>query len=185
MKKVIWVLIVVAIGGAAYWLFAGDKLQNYYEESEDQDTSPMREEKYKLLVGKRFPSVELVTTDGKESGTFELLKSGGVVLFLEPGCNLCEAMIDKWNGLIEKRTVGADEVVGITFMRPAEAEAYRSGRRMDFSLYCDTMGIFLNNHDVTEFPLQVVVGKSGAIYEHTIDIGRQIFPDQLRNWLQN
>ncbi|MBK7092865.1 MAG: redoxin domain-containing protein [bacterium] len=187
MKKLIIVITVLAVAGMVYWIVGKDKLQNYYEDSDNstpQQTSKTTE-KYRLLIGQRFPTTNLTNTDGHTVSTSELLKGGKVVLFLDPGCNSCEGMISKWVGLVDKRSVSAEEVIGICNMDPVDAALYSQERRMNFRLYCDTARYFWNNHDVTDFPLQLVVGKSGTIHEHTFDVGRQIFPDQLNRWLQN
>lgn len=187
MTKLIIAIAVLAIAGMVYWFVSKDKLENYYEDSDNTSLQqpPSATEKYRLLIGKRFPSTSLVSSDGKLVRTSELVAGGKVILFLDPGCNSCEGMINKWVGLVDRHTVGADEVVGITNMLPADAALYRQERRMNFPLLCDTARYFFNNHEVTDFPLQLVVGRSGTIHEHTYDVGRQIFPDQLNRWLQN
>ncbi len=187
MTKLIIAIAVLALAGMIYWFVSKDKLENYYEDSDNAALQqlPNTTEKYRLLIGKKFPTASLVSSDGKLVSTAELVVAGKVVLFLDPGCNSCEGMINKWIGLIERRTVGADEVLGITNMTPADAALYHQERRMNFPLFCDTARYFFNNHEVTDFPLQLVVGRSGTIHEHTYDVGRQIFPDQLSRWLQN
>lgn len=187
MKKLIILITVLAVAGMVYWIVSKDKLQNYYEDSDNTEPSQIvnTSEKYRLLIGQKFPVADLVSTDGKGINTAELLKSGKVVLFLDPGCNSCEGMISKWVGLVDKRSVSGEEVIGICNMDPVDAALYHQERRMNFRLFCDTARYFMNNHSVTDFPLQLVVGRSGTIHEHTYDVGRQIFPDQLNRWLQN
>ncbi len=187
MKQLIIVITVLAVAGMVYWFVSKDKLQNYYEDTEGVTSQPAPDssEKYRLLIGKKFPTARVVSTEGKSISTSELMTSGKVVLFLDPGCNNCEGMINKWIGLIDRHTVSAEEVVGITNMSPADAALYHQERGMNFRLFCDTARYFMNYHDVTDFPLQLVVGRSGTIHEHTYDVGRQIFPDQLNRWLQN
>lgn len=187
MKKLIIIITVLAVAGMVYWIVAKDKLQNYYEDSDNSAPQLISNttEKYRLLIGQKFPTTNLTNSEGHTVSTSDLLQSGKVVLFLDPGCNSCEAMIGKWVGLIERRSVSPDDVVGICNMNPADAALYHQERRMNFRLFCDTAMYFWNNHSVTDFPLQLVVGKSGTIHEHTYDVGRQIFPDQLNRWLLN
>ena len=187
MTKLIIAIAVLAAAGMVYWFIAKDKLEKYYEDSDNstQQQLPNTTEKYRLLIGKKFPTTQLVDSKGYLVSTTELVASGKVILFLDPGCNSCVGMINKWIDLVERHTVNADEVIGITNMLPADAALYHQELRMNFRLFCDTARYFFNNHEVTDFPLQLVVGRSGTIHEHTFDVGRQIFPDQLNRWLQN
>lgn len=187
MKKLIILMILLGLAGVVYWLVSKDKLQNYYEDAESvvPQRSPVASDKYRLLIGNKFPSAQLVGGDGRVVSTADLLRSGKVVLFVDPGCNSCDGMVAKWIDLVDRHTVSAEEVVAICFMKPEDAESYRNQQRMNFRLFCDTARYFMNNHEVTDFPLQLVVGRSGTIHEHTYDVGRQIFPDQLNRWLQD
>lgn len=185
MKRFICVLIVLALAGAAYWLVSRSKIENYYEESAKLAPVPAPDanDKYRLLVGKPFPDAELIDVKGTKTSSGTLVRSGGVVLFLETSCSNCEAMIEKWKKLVVNGTIARDQIFAICFQGPAEATTYHQHREMNFPLFCDTAGYYMIQHEVHDFPLQLVVGRSGTIFESTYDAKRQVFPDQLKRWL--
>lgn len=187
MKKFIILVSILAAAGIVYWFVSGDKLENYYEEADSSKPSVVQSqsEKYRLLIGKPFPNVELIAADGQRITTAELLSNGKVVLFLDPGCNSCEAMVNKWTALVGKRQVAATDVLAICFLQPDDAAEYHTKHQMNFPIYSDTAQYFIKNHELTDFPLQLVVGKSMTIHEHTYDFQRQVFFDQLERWLKN
>ncbi|MGB5107784.1 MAG: redoxin domain-containing protein [Candidatus Zixiibacteriota bacterium] len=187
MKKIIIFIVILAAAGAVYWLVSGDKLQNYYEEAGNTKTPVVQSqsEKYRLLIGKQFPNVELISNSGQSLTTSELVGDGKVILFLDPGCISCEAMANKWIALIGKHTLDPSRVFAVCFLPPTQAAQYHAERQMNFPLYSDTAQYFVKNHDLTDFPLQLVVGKSMTIHESTYDVQRQVFMDQLERWFKN
>lgn len=176
--------LCIAIAAIAYVLIAPFDSNNHSVTTSKSVSAPVTD-KYPLLIGKPFPEVEMINSNGESVSTHDLLMRGKVVLFLEPGCNGCDGMISKWNDLLNRRVVSSDEIMGITFQPPSEAGQFRAQKNITFPLYLDTCFTFMNRHSVTEFPLMLVVGKSGTIHESTYSISRQIFPDQLRRWLDN
>jgi peroxiredoxin len=185
MLKFLTLLVVLAVAGATYWFVSKDKIESYYEEPAGaaMPAAQPAGEKYPLLIGKVFPDAELLDVNNVKMRSVELVRSGAVVLFLETSCSNCEAMIEKWKNLVAAETITPDEIFGICFQKPAEASAYHHQHVMNFPIYCDTAGYYLVQHEVHDFPLQLVVGRSGMIHESTYDARRQVFPDQLHRWL--
>lgn len=178
-------MIFLALAGVTYWFISKDKIENYYEEPAAAVPAAAQPAaaKYRLLIGKHFPDTELIDVNGARTSSGALARFGCVVLFLETSCSNCEAMIEKWKKLVLNGTIAQDQIFAICFQGPTEAAAYHQDRALNFPVYCDTAGYFWNNHEVHDFPLQLVVGRSGTIHESTYDAQRQVFPDQLNRWL--
>ena len=67
MTKLIIAIAVLAAAGMVYWFVAKDKLENYYEDSDNTTLQqpPNTSEKYRLLIGKKFPNTQLVSSEGE------------------------------------------------------------------------------------------------------------------------
>jgi peroxiredoxin len=140
---------------------------------------------YRLLIGKTFPDVEVIDLESNSLRTTTLVSSGRVVLFLEPTCSFCERMISKWRRQLEDGAVRADEIVAIVPAALETAQAYKRLQGIPFTVYVDTGFVFMTRFQVTDFPLQLVVGRSGTIHDYNFQIERQIFPDQIRRQFAN
>ncbi len=134
---------------------------------------------YRLLIGKPFPNIEILDLDGTPVHTGNLISRGRVIVFLEPTCSYCAQMISKWRSQFEEKRMLAEEVVAIVPAGLETARAYARLQSIPFAVYVDTGFTFMNRYQVTDFPLQLVVGRSGTIHDYNFQIERQIFPDQI------
>ncbi len=135
---------------------------------------------YRLLIGKQFPDIELLDLDGNSLLTSRIFAQGRVILFLEPTCSYCAKMIDRWRDQFEKKLMTPEEVVAIVPASVETARAYKRLQSLPFAVFVDTGFVFMNRFQVTDFPLQLVVGKSGTIHDYNFQVDRQIFADQIR-----
>lgn len=140
----------------------------------------------KLLVGSIFPNLELVSTAPGAIPTSRLYSgNGSIFMFLEPGCPPCESMTKKWQGLIDEGKFPRERVVGISFGEPENLEAYAKHNGLTFPIYSDTAAVFMRDFGVADFPLLVVVGKSGTIrmftYDHRVNFDAAAIQEQLSN----
>ncbi len=136
---------------------------------------------YRLLIGKPFPDVEVLDLEGNSLRTASLTRDGRVIIFLEPTCSYCEKMISKWRLQFEKGSFSDDEVVAIVPAALETARAYKRLQSIPFSVYVDTGFVFMTRFQVTDFPLQLVVGRSRTIHDYNFQIERQIFPEQIHS----
>lgn len=140
----------------------------------------------KLLVGSTFPNLELVSTAPGAIPTARLYSDdGSIFIFLEPGCPPCESMTRKWQGLIDEGKISRERVVGVSFGEPENLAAYAKHNGLTFPIYCDTAAVFMRDFGVGDFPLVVVVGRSGTIrmftYDHRVDFNAAAIQEQLNN----
>ncbi len=136
---------------------------------------------YRLLIGKPFPDVEVLDLEGEPLRTGNLISNGRVIIFLEPTCSYCEKMISKWRSQLESGDFREDEVAAIVPAALETARAYKRLQGIPFSVYVDTGFVFMTRFQVADFPLQLVVGRSGTIHDYNFQIERQIFPDQIHS----
>lgn len=135
---------------------------------------------YRLLIGKQFPTVDVLDLDGNVTTTSQVVGQGRVILFLEPTCSYCAKMIDRWRDQFEKKLMTPEEVAAIVPASVETARAYRRLQSLPFAVFVDTGFVFMNRFQVTDFPLQLVVGRSGTIHDYNFQVDRQIFADQIR-----
>lgn len=135
---------------------------------------------YRLLIGRQFPNIDVLDLDGSVTKTGQVVEHGRVILFLEPTCSYCAKMIDRWRDQFEKKLMAPEEVAAIVPASMETARAYKRLQSLPFTVYVDTGFVFMNRFQVTDFPLQLVVGKSGTIHDYNFQVDRQIFADQIR-----
>lgn len=140
----------------------------------------------KLQVGSAFPDLELITADSGRVRTGDFVRNdGSVFIFMETGCPPCETMTQKWQDLINEGEITRDQVVGISFEAPAHVATYAKKRNLTFPIYADTGMVFLRDYGVMDYPLVVVVGKSGAIKMYTFDARVSFVADELKTQMAN
>ena len=140
----------------------------------------------KLQVGSVFPDLQLMTADSGQVRTGDFVANdGSVFIFMETGCPPCETMTQKWQDLINEGEIARDQVVGISFEAPAHVATYAKKRNLTFPIYADTGKVFLRDYGVTDYPLVVVVGRSGAIKMYTFDARVSFVADELKKQLAN
>jgi len=139
-----------------------------------------------LNTGGAFPDVDLMTPESTLVKTSSLYAgSGSVFLFMELGCPPCATMSEKWQKLIADGTVTPKNVYGVVIEPAHSAEMYRKKNGLAFSIYSDTAMTFIKKYLVTEFPLCVIVGRSGKIHLQTYDPNREITSKELAGYLKD
>lgn len=139
-----------------------------------------------LQVGAAFPDLELMTADSGKVRTGDMIANdGSVFIFMETGCPPCETMTQKWQDLINSGSIAANQVVGVSFEDPQHVQTYAKKRGLTFPIYADTGMVFLRDYGVTDYPLVVVVGKSGAVKMYTFDARVSFVVDELNKQMSN
>src|SRR5690606_35873109 len=93
---------------------------------------------YRLLIGKQFPTVEVLDLDGNVTTTRQVIGQGRVILFLEPTCSYCAKMIDRWRDQFDKKLMTPTEVAAIVPASVETARAYRRLQSLPFAVFVDT-----------------------------------------------
>jgi peroxiredoxin len=138
----------------------------------------------KLRVGTAFPDLPLVDERGMSVTTGAIRgDNGAVFLFMEIGCPPCLEMTEKWMSVITSGEATGVPVYGIAINLPENIHPYRIKRGITFPVYSDTSGVFLNQYDVSSYPTEIVVGKSGSVRYVTFDSREEINLDTLRRQL--
>lgn len=138
----------------------------------------------KLQVGTEFPDLMLMRPDSTMSRTSDFIaRDGSVFLFMQTDCPPCETMTQKWQALINSGDIPREQVLGVTFEPPQHVATYARKHGLTFPIYADTGLVFLKDYGVTEYPLVVVVGKSGKIKMYTFDSRMSFVADELKEQL--
>lgn len=140
----------------------------------------------KLQVGAGFPDLELQAVESKSVRTSDLIKdNGSIFLFLEPGCPPCESMTKKWQAMIDQGEFPREQLIGVSFELPEHLQSYAKHNALTFPIYSDTASVFMRDYGVADFPLLVVVGKSGLVKMYTYDHRVSFDPQELAKQLAN
>lgn len=119
---------------------------------------------YPFSPGDSLPDVALADSAGASVQSSSLMAGAGtIVLFLDPTCDGCIEMSKRWEQAIIDGVVPADRVIGISREAPAVNEHFRAQHALRFPIYQDVASAYLQQHAVTTYPLEVVVGASGKI----------------------
>lgn len=113
--------------------------------------------------GDVFPSFTLLTEWGDSVETDALLARGGVVMFLDLECPPCVDMALKWDRAVNDGVVTIEQVVAITSQNAAAIARFREEAELQIAVYRDPGPAFLENHWITSFPVEVIVGRDGAV----------------------
>jgi peroxiredoxin len=139
----------------------------------------------KLAIGTDFPDVSLFDEAGAPVSSKQVIGGqGAVVLFMELGCPPCKEMSQKWEGAIASGKALGVPLYGVTINLPVSIHPYRIKNKLTFPIYADTLNIFMDNYDVTNYPLEVVVGKSGKVTYTTFNSAEPIDLDKLKEQLE-
>lgn len=176
-------VLVLVIAAAGMYLGMSVKSMQASQDSEFlQNSGPTSQ----LQVGTTFPDLELVTADSGTVRTAEMIAGdGSVFLFMEVGCPPCETMTQKWQELINSGEIAEEQVIGVSFEELKYVQTYAKKRGLTFPIYADTGMVFMRNYGVAEFPLVVVVGKSGDVKMYTYDARVSFDPDELKKQMSN
>ena len=135
--------------------------------------------------GDPLPDVQLADSTGTASTSLGLVaeRGGAVVLFLDPNCEGCLAMAQRWERALADGVVEPGRVLGVT-REPAEVNArYRTEHGLSFPIYQDVESAYLQRHGVVTYPMEVVVGASGTILSLSDDSKSPIDGDAIRSLL--
>jgi peroxiredoxin len=173
------IVFVMAVAG----VYVGMSLK---ESSSAPPVEPYSEPTSKLASGMTFPDVQVMDESSKPVMTSDMLAGkGGVILFMELGCPPCVEMTEKWVQAIKSGEAKDISVYGIAINLPMHIYSYRMKKGISFPIYSDSAGVFINQYDVTSYPMQVVVGKSGVIRYTNFDSREELAFDLLREQLDN
>lgn len=171
-------VLVLVVAGVGMYLGMSFKTMQASQDSEFlQSAGPTSQ----LQVGTMFPDLELMTADSGKVRTGDMIAGdGSVFLFMEVGCPPCETMTQKWQELINSGAIAEDQVIGVSFEEPQYVQTYAKKRGLTFPIYADTGMVFMRNYGVAEFPLVVVVGKTGGVKMFTFDARVSFEVDELK-----
>ncbi|MGB5106453.1 MAG: TlpA disulfide reductase family protein [Candidatus Zixiibacteriota bacterium] len=176
-------LLIILVAGVGMYLGMSYRSMQASQSSEYvQGEGPSS----KLQVGSLFPDLELMTADSGRVRTGDFVANdGSVFIFMETGCPPCETMTQKWQELINSGDIAREQVVGISIEAPTHVANYAKKRGLTFPIYADTGMVFLRDYGVMEYPLVVVVGKSGAVRMYTYDARVSFVADALKKQMAN
>jgi peroxiredoxin len=138
-----------------------------------------------LAAGTLFPDVPVLDESGAPQSTAQLTGGkGGVYLFMELGCPPCKEMSLKWQAAIESGPAKDIPIFGVTVNLPVNIRPYRLKNKLTFPIFSDTMNVFMDKYDVTNYPCEVVVGKSGKVTYTTFNSAEPIDFDKLKKQLE-
>jgi peroxiredoxin len=121
------------------------------------------DEPKRLETRMAFPAVTVLTLDGKETNTRELLRAkDSLVIFIEIGCGACEDVMAVWKELADTVPPGFN-VFAVAQDEPGYVADYAKQTGFPFPLYCDEAGVFDSRYHVGVFPTMVGVPDDGRI----------------------
>jgi len=176
-KPVQWTLFAVALLAVGYaGIRAGIALRGR--------TTPVTAAGPRLPFqpGDSLPDVQLADSSGAAVHSRDLIVgSGTIVLFLDPTCKGCLAMSQRWEQAIKDGVVTADRVIGISRDGAEANQRFRTQHGLQFPIYQDVKSAYLQQHAVTTYPLEIVVGTSGIIQSISEDSKGEMDADRLRS----
>jgi len=176
-KALRWTLLVVALLAVGYaGLRAGSALRGR--------TTPVTTEgpRYPFQPGDSLPDVQLADSSGAAVHSRDLLAGPGtVVLFIDPKCDACLDMSEHWEQAIKDGVVTPDRVVAISRDGVDINQRFRADHGLQFPVYQDTQSAYLQQHGVTTYPLEVIVGVSGTIQSINENSKAEIDAERVRS----
>jgi len=125
---------------------------------------------YPFEVGAPFPDVAVIDSSGASWQTMDLIAGrGAVVLFVDLECESCAIMCQRWEDAIQQGSIAVDRVVGIAHEEQGAVNDFRADKQLTFAFYRDAGRVFLHEHGVARYPLEVVVGLSGTVRFRSYD----------------
>lgn len=184
IKSVLVVVVIFAAAAAGVYLgmsLRGNGVGPKPVEAAQDPNGPST----KLVSDTPFPEVTLFDETGATQSSTQLLGGkGGVILFMELGCPPCKEMSLKWQSAIDKGEANDISLLGVTINLPVNIRPYRLKNKLTFPIYSDTMNVFMDKYDVTNYPLEMVVGKSGKVTYTTFNSAEPIDFGKLREQLE-
>lgn len=159
--------VISAIAVAYAGVRVGRMLRPHTNAQETITAAP----EYPFAVGDVFPDVALTdSTETVVSSRTALGDRGAVVLFIDPDCESCELMCRRWEGAIQQGWIEVERVVAVCRVPRREIVSdFRAKHALTFAIYRDVEGVFLREHGVARYPLEVVVGTSGTVRSTSYD----------------
>lgn len=184
LQSILITLIIFAAAAAGVYLGMSLRGRNSVPQPLEASENP-NAPTTQLKAGVAFPEVQLCDESGAPVNTSKLLGGkGGVVLFMELGCPPCKEMSDKWQAAIESGEAKDVSLIGITVNGPVYIRPYRLKNKLTFPIYSDTSNIFMDKYNITNYPLELVIGKSGKVTYSTFDSNEPIDFSQLKKQLE-
>ena len=139
------------------------------------------EHNFPFKPGDAFPDVSLTDSLGTHVGSAALVQGkGAVVLFLDPNCHGCLAMAERWERAVSDGVVEPERVIAVTRDPAVVNNRYREEHGFSYPLYTDSASVFLMQHGVSEYPMEMVVGASGRIRSLSTDSKTPIDAESIR-----
>lgn len=182
LKSVLMVVIVfvVAVGGVLLGMKLRDNAGSASQATAEDSNAPMS----LLKIGAAFPNVNVIDEGGTATTTGAVLGDrGGVVLFMELGCPPCKEMSEKWQKAINSGEAKDIPLYGVTINLPVNIRPYRLKHNLTFPIYSDSVNFFMDSMQVENYPLQVVVGKSGKVESFTFDSNEELDLEKIQGEL--
>ena len=131
------------------------------EEQKTSDAVPAAPGPLELRMS--FPSVDLVSVDGRAVNTKTLIQDREtIVFFVSLSCQSCEELIQTWTELTEDIPAGLN-LFAVTDEEAEFAGDFLQENPFPFPLYCDEKDTFGTRHQVNVFPTVVGTTSEGKI----------------------
>ena len=156
-RAIRWIVYLVAVIAVGY---AGIRFGRTMRER----TAPVVGEAppFPFHPGDPFPDVALADSTGTVVRSVDLV-AGHVVLFLDPNCDGCKDMARRWEDALAAGLVEPEVVLAVSRETAEANERYRAAHALTFPIYRDVEDAFVRQHGVVSYPMEVVVGTTGAI----------------------
>ena len=137
---------------------------------------------FPFMPGDALPDVLLADSLGTEIGSIALVagQHGAIVLFLDPNCDGCSAMAEKWENALSEGVVQPERIFGVTSETPAANTRYRAEHALTYPIYQDVESAYLLQHGVVSYPMEVVVDASGMIQAVSSDSRAPVDGESVR-----
>ena len=182
LKSVLMVVVVfvVAVGGVLLGMRLRDNAGAEPQMTAEDSNAPTS----LLKVGEVFPKAQVIDEGGLTTTTDDIVGGkGAVVLLMELGCPPCKEMSEKWQTAINSGEAKEIPLYGVTINLPVNIRPYRLKHNLTFPIYSDSVNFFMDSMLVENYPLQVVVGKSGTVQSYTFDSNEKLDFEMLRTQL--
>lgn len=180
-KAAAWLVLVFAVGVGG--VVVGAKVRDRMRPAPQAFTLPPEIAGVKMPLGDPWPEVPLISVEGDTINSLDLVEGGGVVLFLDPHCEPCGALVRRWQEAVNDGAIPLERVSGITYAPPEMIVEYRSDYELTLPIYWDAEQIFRQDYDVRHFPLAVVVGESGFVRWKNYDSVSALNMDEIERQL--
>lgn len=166
LRTIGMLVLVVVVGATGLWV--GSKVRDRFRPAPAVQPAAAYLN-HALQPGTEFPDVVLHDDEGAPVSTRDLLREGGVVLFLDPDCSPCSAMGRRWQRALDEGLVEPGRLWAVSVHPRLVNDAYAAAQGLAFPIFEDRDRIFRGEYGVTHYPLEVVVGASGVVRRASYD----------------